>query len=116
MDVLIGYILLAGVFISMAFIAAGLLWQYLITGKLGLDYQIIGMNLAQFVATEVRAVAAGRVYPETVINWGILSLMLTPYFRVLASVVYFMVGLKNVKYTAFTAFVLLVLTYSLFLR
>jgi len=35
---------------------------------------------------------------------------------VLASMVYFLVVLKNWKYTVFTSFVLLVLTGSLFLR
>jgi uncharacterized membrane protein len=42
--------------------------------------------------------------------------MLTPYLRVVASVVYFMAGLRNWKYAVFTGFVLAVLTYSLFLR
>ncbi len=42
--------------------------------------------------------------------------MLTPFIRVGVSIVYFMGVLRNWKYTCFTAAVLLVLTYSLFLR
>jgi uncharacterized membrane protein len=47
---------------------------------------------------------------------GIGVLMLTPFVRVLASVFYFAFVEHNWKYTLFTAFVLSVLTYSLFLR
>jgi len=43
-------------------------------------------------------------------------LLLTPYARVLASMLYFALVERNRKYTAFTTFVLLTLTYSLFLR
>jgi uncharacterized membrane protein len=43
---------------------------------------------------------------------GIGVLMLTPFVRVLASVVYFAFVEHNWKYTLFTAFVLSVLTYS----
>jgi uncharacterized membrane protein len=40
--------------------------------------------------------------------------MLTPYVRVLASMLYFVLVERNVKYGLFTGFVLAVLTYSLF--
>jgi uncharacterized membrane protein len=116
MDELLGYILFGGVLISMALIAIGLFWRYVVTGKVSLDYQIVGMNMAQFVVAELRAVAAGRFRPRIFVSLGIVILMLTPYFRVAASVVYFIAGLKNWKYSAFTGFVLAVLTYSLFLR
>jgi hypothetical protein len=36
--------------------------------------------------------------------------------RVLASMLYFLLAARNWKYTVFTAFVLTILTYSLFLR
>ena len=39
--------------------------------------------------------------------------MLTPYVRVLASMLYFMLVERNLKYGLFTAFVLAMLTYSL---
>jgi uncharacterized membrane protein len=74
------------------------------------------MNLFQFVVSEVHLAAIGQIRPRLLINMGIVVLMLTPFFRVLASVVYFLVVLKNWKYTVFTLFVLLVLTGSLFLR
>ena len=116
MDVLVGYILLCGVLLSMALIVAGLLWKYIQTGGVRLEYELAGMNLFQFVVSEIRLAALGHFRPRLLVNMGIVVLMLTPFFRVLASVVYFLVVLKNWKYTAFTLFVLLVLTGSLFLR
>jgi uncharacterized membrane protein len=116
MDALVGYILLGGVLLSMALIVAGLFWKYLQTGGLRLGYELAGMNLFQFVVSEVHLAAIGQIRPRLLINMGIVVLMLTPFFRVLASVVYFLVVLKNWKYTVFTLFVLLVLTGSLFLR
>ena len=116
MDVLVGYILLAGVLLSMALIIVGLVWKYLQTGGVRLDYELSGMNLFQFVLSEVHIAVLGEIRPRLLVNMGIAVLMLTPFFRVLASVVYFLVVLKNWKYTVFTTFVLLVLTGSLFLR
>jgi uncharacterized membrane protein len=54
--------------------------------------------------------------PHCLISLGIAALMLTPYVRVLASLIFFAAVEHNGKYAAFTAFVLAVLTYSLFLR
>ncbi len=116
MDRLVGYILQYGVMFSLVLVSAGLIWRWFETGKLWLDYQISGMNLFQFVVEEFRLTAHGAVRPRLLVNLGIAVLMLTPFFRVAASVVYFMVVLSNRKYTFFTLMVLLVLTYSLFLR
>jgi len=116
MDELVGYILLSGVLISMTLIVAGLLWRFLRTGSVTFDYRIAGMNMAEFVVAELRDLASRQFRPRLFISLGIVVLMLTPYLRVVASVVYFMAGLKNWKYTVFTGFVLAVLTYSLFLR
>ena len=107
MDVLVGYILLGGVLLSMALIVAGLFWKYLQTGGVRLEYELAGMNLFQFVVSEIHLAAIGQIRPRLLINMGIVVLMLTPFFRVV---------LKNWKYTVFTLFVLLVLTGSLFLR
>ncbi|MCL5006079.1 MAG: DUF1634 domain-containing protein [Acidobacteria bacterium] len=116
MDVLVGYILQIGVLLSMVLVAAGLLWTRLRSGGLVLNYQITGMNLFEFVVYEVRLALHGMLGPRLLVNLGIIALMLTPFVRVAASVVYFIAVLKNWKYTLFTAFVLTVLAYSLFLR
>ncbi len=116
MDAVVGYILFYGVLLSLALVVIGLCWRWVETRKLWLDYHIVGMNLFQFVVSEVRMAVLGRVRPRLFINLGIAVLMLTPFLRVGVSVLYFLGVLKNWKYTLFTSFVLAVLTFSLFLR
>ena len=116
MEVLIGSFLLAGVLLSVALILLGLLWHFAVTGQLRLDYQLKGMNLFQLVAAEIGMAWHGQFHPEALITGGIATLMLTPYLRVLLSVFYFSAVLKNWKYTVITSFVLIVLTFSLFIR
>ncbi|MCL4510898.1 MAG: DUF1634 domain-containing protein [Bacteroidetes bacterium] len=116
MEVLVGYILLIGVLLSMALIAIGVVWRWLSTGQLGIAYSISGMNLFDFVLTDIRQMFSGGFRPRLFVNMGIAVLMLTPYVRVFASMLYFAFVERNRKYTLFTAFVFSVLTYSLFLR
>jgi uncharacterized membrane protein len=115
MEVLVGYILLVGVLLSMALIAIGVAWHWLTTGQLGLEFQISGMNLFEFVLADFQQILSGAFRPRLFVNLGITALMLTPYIRVLASLLYFAFVERNRKYTVFTGFVFAVLTYSLFL-
>ena len=116
MDLMVGYLLLGGVGLSMALIVAGMFWHYLRTGQFWLDHQLAGMNLFQLLMQEIRLAATIQLRPRLLVDCGIVVLMFTPYLRVLASMVYFMAVEKNWKYSLFTAIVLGVLTFSLFLR
>ncbi|HET9177671.1 MAG TPA: DUF1634 domain-containing protein [Terriglobia bacterium] len=116
MDSVVGVVLRDGILLSLGLIVLGMFWRWLRTGGLALDYQIAGTNLFEFVTGEVRLALHGSVRPRLLINLGIAVLMLTPFIRVAVSMVYFMGVLRNWKYTCFTAIVLIVLTYSLFLR
>lgn len=116
MEAVVGYILLVGVLLSMALIAAGVIWHWLTTGRPGVAYSISGMNMFGFVIADLRQAYAGAVGPRLLVNLGIAVLMLTPYVRVFASMLYFAFVARNLKYTVFTAFVFSVLSYSLFLR
>ncbi len=116
MEVLVGYVLLIGVLASMALIVVGVVWRWISTGQLGLEYSITGMNFFEFVIEDVRQLVLGNLRPRLFVNLGIAVLLLTPFTRVLASVIYFAFAAHNWKYTVFTAFVFCVLTYSLFLR
>jgi uncharacterized membrane protein len=116
MDAVVGYILLIGVSASLVLVMAALVWRWAETRTLVFDYKLSGMNLFQLILHEVRLVAHGTLRPRQLLSLGIAMLMLTPFIRVLASMVYFMAALRNWKYSVFTAIVLVTLTYSLFLR
>jgi uncharacterized membrane protein len=116
MEVLVGYILLAGVLISVALLAIGLIWHWARWGNLRFEYSIVGMNFFEFLLTTLGQMASAVMRPRFFLNMGIGILMLTPFVRVLASVFYFALVERNWRYTLFTGFVLTVLTYSLFLR
>ena len=116
MEVLTGYILSVGVLLSVALLVIGLLWRWARSGNLRFEYTIAEMNFFEFVLTSLRQMASRGLRPRAMVNMGIAVLMLTPFVRVLASVLYFALVERNWKYTLFTGFVLSVLTYSLFLR
>lgn len=112
MESMIGYVLLGGVLLSIALIAGGLVWRWVVNGDLSFTHFARGENLLRFFAATI---LLGK-RPSMLVNMGIVALMLTPYIRVLGSAFYFALVEHNRKYTAFTVFVLSVLTYTLFIR
>ena len=116
MEILIGYILLAGVLLSVALLVIGLGWHWLRLRNLRFEHSIVGMNFFEFLLSTLRQMLSHAIRPRLILNMGIGVLMLTPFVRVLASMLYFALLERNWKYTLFTGFVFCVLTYSLFLR
>jgi uncharacterized membrane protein len=116
MERLVGYILLTGILLSVALLAVGFVWRWLRVGNLRFEHSIVGMNFFEFISSTLGQMASQAFRPRLFLNMGIAVLMLTPFVRVLASVFYFAFVEHNWKYALFTAFVLTVLTYSLFLR
>jgi uncharacterized membrane protein len=116
MESLVGYILLIGVLLSVALLVVGFVWHWIRVSNLRFEHSIVGMNFFEFILSTLRQMTSRAFRPRLFLNMGIAVLMLTPFVRVLASVFYFIFAEHNGKYTLFTGFVLVVLTYSLFLR
>ena len=116
MEGLVGYILLTGVLLSVALLVVGFIWRWARVGNLRFEHSIAGVNFFEFILSTLRQMTSETLRPRFFLNMGIGILMLTPFVRVLASVFYFAFVEHNWKYTLFTSFVLIVLTYSLFLR
>jgi uncharacterized membrane protein len=114
-ELLIGLVLRVGVGCSVALILAGFAWRCFATGSLVFDYAIERMNFFEFLLADIRGLGAPELRPRVLVNLGIGVLLLTPYLRVLTSLVYFATIERDPKYTAFTMFVFVVLTYSLLL-
>ncbi len=116
MDLILGYLLSGGVLLSVMLVTTGLVWRWVNTGQLGVDYALPHMNLFEFLSADFHQVASAAFRPRLLVSLGIATLLLTPYARVLASLVLFLFVEHNWKYAVITGFVLAVLTYSLFLR
>ena len=113
-EAVVGYTLMAGVLTSLVLVAVGLAWHWIVRGTLQFDYTLPGTNVADFLRADVEQAALAPTRPRLLVNWGIAVLLLTPYVRVLASMIYFALVDRDWKYTLFTAFVLGTLTYSIF--
>jgi len=116
MDALVGRVLSTGVIASVLLLSTGLVWQWVAAGRLGFDYTLPRENIVRFITGEVVGMVREGLGPTRFVNLGIIVLMLTPYLRVLLSMLYFIIVARNYKYAAITGFVCSVLTYSLFLR
>ena len=116
MDALVGTMLAAGVSTSVALIVAGLLWHRLATGVATFDAPLGGTDALRLLVGDLRLAARNQLSPRLLVSLGVAVLLFTPYLRVLASVVFFAAVERNWKYTVFTSFVLIVLTYSLLMR
>ena len=116
MDSLVGTMLASGVVTSVTLIVAGLLWHRLATGVATFDVPLGGTDALRLLVGDLELAASGRLSPRLLVSLGVAVLLFTPYLRVLASVVFFALVEHDWKYTAFTGFVLAVLTYSLLMR
>jgi uncharacterized membrane protein len=112
-ETVVGATLRAGVVLSVALIAAGLAWHWVVNGDWRLSYSLPATTVGGFLRADAQQLAARETRPRLLVNLGIAVLMLTPYVRVLASFVAFALE-RNWKYAAFTGCVLVTLTYSLF--
>ena len=115
-NALVGLVLGAGVLTCILLLASGFAWQWMRTGRPGLDYTLPRENLVRFISGELRSALRKEIGPIDLVNLGISVLLLTPSLRVLLSLLYFAFVARNYKYAVITGFVCSVLTYTLFLR
>ena len=114
----ISYLLITGVIISLILEVIGVILFYLSSSSLDISHEpevyIRGNNFFSFIFQQFRDM--GTIKPAMLLmTLGIIVLILTPFIRVVASVVHF-TGQKNLKYALITLFVLIVVTLSLALH
>ncbi len=114
----IGYLLIAGVVTSMVLEVIGIILFYGTYGNTQIsqnkEFFISGENFFAFVVVQTQHLF-GSQNALLFMTVGIIVLLLTPYIRVITSLIYFGWE-RNRKYVAITLFVLLVLTVSLALH
>lgn len=115
---IIGYLLIAGVVISLLLEIAGVALLYRTYRQVDISQDtsvfIKGHDFFTFILQQVEGKFAEKT-PLILMTAGIVVLILTPYVRVVASVIHF-AWQKNWKYVFITLFVLLVVTLSLTLH
>ncbi len=116
LELAISHILILGVLMSVSIEAVGIASYYSANGNLNIVFQpsfaMTGTDFFTYTGKLVQQLLFGAWTPIQVLGLGIVSLMLTPFLRVVASVIYFGFA-KDTKYLFITLFVLLVLTASL---
>ncbi len=116
LELAISYVLITGVLASVAVETFGIVSYYLANGNLNILFQpssaMKGTDFFSYTTKLAQQLSVGVLTPMQILGLGIVLLMMIPYLRVVASVVYFGLA-KNPKYLFITLFVLIVLTASL---
>ena len=119
LDLVISYILIIGVVGSVAVETLGILSYFRYNGNLDIvfqpQYSLTGTDFFDYSAILLSEMLHWNWTPFQILSLGVILLMITPYVRVVASVVYFAL-VKNLKYLIITLFVLAVLTTSLLIH
>ena len=113
----ISYLLIGGVIVSLLLEVIGVIIFYHSYGSLAISRDagmyIRGSDFFTFIREQFQKHAQGNAIQF--MTAGIIVLILTPYIRLIASVLYFGWE-KNIKYVLITLFVLVVVTLSLALH
>jgi uncharacterized membrane protein len=118
LETAISYLLIVGVIVSLVLELVGIVLLYRSYGNLAISQDpslfIRGRDFFSFIYQQLAGShqAGAGIFFMTA---GIIVLILTPYVRLVASVVYFALE-KNTKYVVITLFVLIVVTLSLTLH
>ena len=114
----ISYLLITGVVLSLLLEVVGLVLYFYSYHNLSISSDAVvyirGHNFFSFIFQQFQGINTGN-NAILFITAGIIVLILTPYVRVVASVIYFGWE-KNIKYVVITLFVLIVVSLSLALH
>jgi len=115
LEVILSYILTVGVIISLILIIIGIVLLYIDTGNLNISRNpemfIHGQNFFRLIYGLFQGQGPESLSLSFIVI-GTVVLMLTPFIRVVASLIYF-AAVKDLKYVFITLIVLSILTISL---
>jgi len=116
LEMAISYILMLGVGISVVVESIGMLNYYYMNGNLDITFQpelaLKGTNIFTYAGATIFRLFTGTWTPFSFLGLGVILMLMTPYVRVWASVIYFSL-VKNKKYLFITGIVLVILTVSM---
>lgn len=122
LEAVISYILIGGVILSMVLIGIGLMTYYIPKGigsspHYTMKWKMSGSDFFAYVTNTIlnfnfSSYALSSSNEIKLMAIGIIILIITPFTRVIASVIFFGIS-RNLKYLFITSFVLILLTFSL---
>ncbi len=117
LETVISWVLGIGLAASLALEVAGIVLYWRAYGQLTVSRDpavfIHGRDFFSFIVEQLRGSAAST--PSLLMIAGVVVLLLTPYLRVVLSVLYF-ASVRNLKYVLITVIVLALLTSSMLLH
>lgn len=114
MEQLVSSILRNGTLLSMGLILTGLVLRWSRGRELYADRHLQGTNVLQFVLNDIHRVDSPKPCASMLIRLGVAVVFLTPYLRVLASMLYFAAIERRWTHTLLAGIVFTLLTYVLF--
>jgi len=116
LEVIVSYILIIGVIVSLIMESLGLIMYVINKGTINIDLGNENVRIKFqdfFVYLLITTLSVFHKFDSiSIMTFGLAILMLTPYLRVIASVLYF-IFTHNYKYILITLIVLIILTLSL---
>ena len=113
MEDLLGVILRNGMLVSAGVIAAGVIVRGLDRDRIAWEPSLQARSLPLLVWADLQRLGAPAAWPSLLVHLGIATLMVTPYLRVVASLVYFALVERNWQHVLFAGLVLILLTIAL---
>ena len=114
MEHLVGAILGSGTVLSFGLVIAGLMLRAAIGGPVGIEEPLYGTNVLQFILADLHRLSP-QLWPVVLTHLGVAVLLVSPYVRVLVSLLSFAFLERSWSHTLLTGSVLTLLTYILFL-
>lgn len=113
MESLISSVLRNGTALSMILILAGLAIQEIGKTKGGFGPNLHARSIPQLILVDLNQTGLPEFWPRLLLYLGVSALLLTPYIRVVASMIYFAYVDRSWKHAIFTGVVLVILTIGL---
>ena len=114
MENLISSILQNGIALSIGLILAGLLFRWAEGSQASFQEFIQSVSIPTLLLADFHRLGSPGTWPSVLMHLGVIVLLVTPYVRVAASMIYFAAVERNWKQALLTGFVLIVLTITLF--
>ncbi len=103
-------ILRNGTLMSMGLVVAGLVVRWAGKFQTDLGPNLRAKSIPQLILADIHSIGSLDIWPRLLVHLGVSVLLLTPYARVIASMVYFTWVESDRKHALLAAFILAVLS------